>query len=88
MGQYLNQTGRGPMGASFNCKCQALIEDGAKPITEPKEWSEGLVCCMNNGAFGAAGYAYNENEMNVFKHGYGGRSYQWFRYPEANKYAQ
>ena len=88
MGKYINETSRQPMGASYKSKCEALLEDGATMITEPTEWSEGLVCVLNNGAFAAAGYADTEREMEVFKRGYHDRTHQWFRYSQANTYAQ
>jgi len=88
MGKYLNNTSKEPMGASYASKCDALENDGAEMIDEPKEWSEGLVCCLNNGHFGAAGYAFDENEMNVFKRGYHGRTHQWYKYSQAKELAQ
>jgi hypothetical protein len=87
MGYYINHTSKGAIDASYASKCAALEADGAEKVNEPSEWREGLVCCMNNGMFGAAGYAYSEQEMNVFKRGYGERTHQWYLYPSAKQFA-
>jgi len=89
MGYYINRTSNGMMTSPrYEDKIIAIINDGAVHIDEPTEWCEGLVCILNNGMFGAAGYAYSEAEMNVFKRGYGGRQRQWFIYDKAKQFAQ
>lgn len=89
MGMYLNKTSKGQMTSpKASMKLADLINDGAEPIDEPKEWQDNLVCLVDNGSFGAAGYAYDEHEMNVFKKGYGGRSYVWLLYPNAKEFAK
>lgn len=62
---------------------------GAQLIEPPTEWQDGLVCVVNNGAFDAAGYAYNEEEMRVFlRPDYGvQRPRQWLLVPNAKEYA-
>ena len=51
----------------------------------PTEWQEGLVCVVDNGAFEAAAYTYDEGEMNVFLAPDMGpqRPRQWLLVPEA-----
>lgn len=51
----------------------------------PTEWQEGLVCIVDNGVFDAAGYAYDENEMQAFLRPDSGkqRPRQWLLVPEA-----
>ena len=66
MGRYINQTSDGePITARR--KVRALLVDGAEIIPEPTEWVPNLVCVVDNGMFEAAGYAFDEHEMNVFK---------------------
>lgn len=57
----------------------------AQLIDPPTEWQEGLVCVVQNGAFDAAAYAFDENEMRVFlAPDYGvQRPRQWLLVPEA-----
>lgn len=89
MGIYIKDTTKGRI---VNLKAAnilaELINDGAEPIKEPKEWQDNLVCLVNNGSFGAAAYAYNEAEMDYFKQGYNGRDHVWLLYPNAKEFAQ
>lgn len=81
MGYYINSNSKGGSLAPID-KANQLIADGAKRIPEPKEFQEGLVCVFENGLFDAAGYAFNENEMNVFKRP-DGRRKTWLIYEHA-----
>lgn len=85
MGKYINQNSKGEtLGLE---KAKELIADGATPITEPKEWQEGLVCVVNNGFFEAAGYCYSPDELEAFKYP-DGRSRTWLHYPKAKELAK
>lgn len=87
MGKYINIIGKRTLGPTFKDKLAVLIEEGADTMVTPLEWEEGLVCLVDNGAFAAAGYAYNEKEMNIFIDGMGGRPHIWLKYDDAKKYA-
>lgn len=86
MGKYINN---GPNGdiLPLQGKAQALIANGATPIHTPVTWTDDLVCVIDNGMFEAAGYAYDENEMRVFKSP-DGRSKQWLRFSKAKDLAK
>jgi len=64
MGRYINKTstGKGLLWTKVN----DLINDGAREIDPPTEWRPNLVCVIDNGAFEAAGYAFDEREMKIF----------------------
>lgn len=87
MGKYINVTEKGTLGATFFQKIGGLENDGAVAIPTPTKWEEGLVCIVNNGAFAAAGYAYNKAEMQAFLTGIDGRPCLWMKYEKAKKYA-
>ena len=78
MGKYINKNSKGEfIGSSFRSKIKSLLEEGAVEISTPTEWKEGLVVVVDNFAFGAAAYAYSEDEMNYFITGMNGRPFQW-----------
>lgn len=88
MGYYINLDSKENfIGNSFDAKVANLLEDGAKKISEPSMWREGLVCVIDNGLFAAAGYAFDDREMKAFKH-YGNRNYQWLEYDKARELAK
>lgn len=87
MGYYINKTSKGDVGRSFGSKCDALIADGAKEIKTPKQFQKNLVCVVDNGYFGAAGYAYCESEMRAFQDPSDRRQKRWFIYDKAEDYA-
>lgn len=88
MGYYINQNSKGEfIGHSFQSKISYLIKEGGTKISEPEIWEEGLVCVIDNGMFASAGYAYDEREMNEFKH-YGNRNYQWLKLENAKVLAK
>lgn len=66
MGFYINAING--KEAPSRRKVEFILQNapGAKVIEPPTEWQQGLVCVVHNGAFDAAGYAYNEDEMRVF----------------------
>lgn len=87
MGNYINITEKGALGATFSDKITGLKEDGAVTIPEPTEWEEGLVCVIDNGRFAAAGHAYDKQEMESFIKGMDERPHVWMKYEKAKKYA-
>ena len=88
MGRYINQINGKALGASFLDKCTALKEAEAKLIKEPTTFNGKQVCVVDNGPFAAAGYAYNQLELNEFRTGMEGRPHQWFEFKEADKWAK
>jgi hypothetical protein len=66
MGFYINEING--KEAPSRLKVGFVLKEvpGAKSINPPTEWQEDLVCVVHNGAFDAAGYAFDENEMNAF----------------------
>lgn len=87
MGKYINYIGDKQMYSSAESKMKVLIDSGAKAIPDPTEWREGLVCVVDNGWMAAAGYAYDEDEMNVMLKE-DGRPKTWFYFPDAKKWAK
>jgi hypothetical protein len=88
MGKYINKNSNGTgLGSSASDKINRLVEDGATTINTPVEWNENLVCVVDNGFFGAAGYAYDEKEMNQFLSP-DGRPKQWLKYIHAKEIAE
>lgn len=77
MGKYINVINKKHIGVSALAKCVSLLQAGAKEIKEPKEFQENIVCVVDNGLFGAAGYAYDERELEDFKYD-DGRPKRWF----------
>jgi hypothetical protein len=89
MGYYINENSRGQLiGGSFLEKVRSLIDDGAIEIETPTEFTENLICAVDNGYFGAIGYAYDEKEMNIFINGMANRKFQWFIYNHAKELAK
>ena len=87
MGKYVNITSKGAVGSSFGAKCDAILADGGKEIKQPKEFQKNLVCVVDNGYFGAAGYAYSESEMRVFQNAGDRRPKRWFIWDKVEEYA-
>lgn len=87
MGYYINHTQKRTLGTSFNEKCDGLIEAGAIEVSQPTNFQEGIICVVNNGLFAAAGYAFSEDELNVFRHP-DGRPKRWFIWDKAKEYAK
>ena len=86
MGKYINQDSRGlPIGASASHKVQSLIADGATRISN-EEFVPNMVCVVDNGYFGAAGYCYSENEHHAFSFP-DNRRKAWLQYEHAEKVA-
>jgi hypothetical protein len=88
MGKYINENSKGQLiSGSFSQKINSIIKDGAIKIETPTKFIENLVCVVDNGAFAAIGYAYDQQEMNAFINGTGGRNSQWFIYNHAKELA-
>lgn len=84
MGYYVESNSKGHiLSASFNNKVKELIEDGAKQVDGSK-FEPNLICVVDNGSFAAAGYAFSEQEYEVFKHP-DGRRKAWLVHPLAAK---
>lgn len=87
MGKYIDENSKGEfIGTSFDSKVSSLLNDGGSKISKPDNWEEGLVCVVDNIAFAAAGYAYDEFEMNEFK-SIDGRRTQWIKLLNAKELA-
>ena len=82
MGYYIDKINGEVLGASFEEKCQVLMKNGAVPTTG-NMFEKDLVCVVDNGMFAAAGYAFSENEYNVFKRN-DGRRKRWYIVPDAD----
>ncbi len=87
MGKYINQTSKGFVGTSANEKALSLIQDGAQAIPQPKTFIANLVCVIDNGIFGAAGYIYNEGEFRVFADPTDTRLKKWFIWDKVEQFA-
>jgi hypothetical protein len=86
MGKYINSTSKGQMNTSANDKALALIQDGAQVIPQPKEFIPNLVCIIDNGFFGAAGYCYNEGEFKAFTDPTDPRPKKWFIWDKVKEF--
>jgi len=87
MGKYVNQTTKGMVGASFEQKCKALLDDGAIITQKPEKFIPNLVCVIDNGLFGAAGYIYNEGEFRAFTDPRDTRPKRWFIWDKVEQFA-
>lgn len=87
MGKYINEDSRGlPIGTSFDEKVRSLIADGAVRISGDN-FVPNMVCVVDNGLFGAAGYCHDEHEYNQWKHPDDDRPKTWLQYEHAEKLA-
>lgn len=70
-------------------KARAILTnvDGSYVIDEPSEWSDGIVCVVDNGHFEAAAYAYDAARLSQFKRD-DGRYKIWLHVPNAKEYAK
>lgn len=90
MGYYINTDSKGKELPSKG-KFAALIADGGTEI--PTNMSGGsskgfipdLVCIISNGAFDAAGYAYDEREYRDMSDPNDFRLKRWLTHPKAKK---
>ena len=65
MGKYINRTSVRTLRASASDKCNGLLEDGAiELVSTPKEFiPDQIVCVVDNGVFGAAGFMHSRGEF-------------------------
>lgn len=64
MGLYINSTQNGQLGYD---KVKGLIDAGAKVLgRSTPEYQDNLICVVDNGAFEAAGYAFDKREFECF----------------------
>lgn len=88
MGLYINAiNGKKPPAKG---KSDFIIENIPGTIVlsaKPQEWEDGLVCVVDNGPFEAAAYAFDADEMEVFKNT-NGRPSKWLLVPNAKDYAK
>lgn len=82
MGYYINQINGESLPAKG--KAQFLIERGATRVQNPV-FQENLVCVVENMLFDAAGYAFSEEEMRVFKDPNDYRQKTWLIVPKADE---
>lgn len=87
MGKYINETSFGAIGTSASAKCASIIADGGIEISTPSEFIDNIVCVVDNGYFGAAAYAYDKNELSVFKR-FDGRPKRWFIWDKVKQFAK
>ena len=86
MGKYINEVNGRFLGVTFREKCNVLREVGAQEISEPQSFEPNIVCVIDNGHFAAAAYAYNNEELNVFK-SFDVRPKKWFIFEGVEQYA-
>lgn len=87
MGYYINSLADTTLLPATG-KAQFLIEKaGAKLIDPPSVFIEDLVCVVENGFFDAAGYAFCEEEFEVFSTP-DGRPKKWLIVPNAKELAK
>ena len=66
MGYYIGKVPSGlPLDALGKARALAQIP-GARQIGQPIVWQPNLVCVIDNGNFEAAGYIYNQAELEEF----------------------
>ena len=76
MGKYINSINDITLPSSADGKCERLLMIGATEV-DGSEYHPNLVCVVDNGHFGAAGWAFDEREYEVFSRD-DGRSKRWF----------
>lgn len=87
MGKYINVIQEKTIGASYKDKIDAIKADGGVIISEPDEFIPNLVCVVNNGAFAAAGWVYDELEFEEFK-SISTRPTTWLKYSNVSQVAK
>jgi len=87
MGMYINAINGIPAPGKGKADFILKHVKGALVVPAPTIWHEELVCVVDNFAFDAAAYAYDEGEMRVFL-SETRRPTKWLFVPEAKKYAK
>jgi hypothetical protein len=83
MGHYLEYLPDGSPLLSQNKADQLLSIPQARQIfPPPKTWEENLVCVVENGPFDAAGYVFNQRELEAFSYP-DSRRKTWLHVPDA-----
>ena len=89
MGRYVTKTSNGSITRpEAVAKIAAIRADGGVIIPQPKEWHPHLVCVVNNGFFGAAGYADTPQEFHVFTDPADKREKVWMLWDKVEQFAQ
>lgn len=84
MGKYING-----IGNSFSEKTSQLVTKfSAQPIEQPKSFMSGLVCVVDNTAFAAAAWMYDEKEFQYWVDDNSGRQMAWFIVPNVETLAE
>lgn len=92
MGKYLNIDSKGrSLGSGYYAKIGNLMADGALGVSD-RIFQNNMICVVDNGNFAAAGYAaagyaYDEDEFEVFKQ-FDGRPKTWLIYKFAKELAK
>lgn len=87
MGRYINEIGGNPLPRTGKATAILSVNPEARRIPEPTEWSDDLVCVIENGIFDAAGYAFSPEQMQAFKEPCGRRK-TWLLVPGAAELAK
>lgn len=79
MGYYINETKNGLMPALGKTEILILHEKAQEIFHAPKKFPQdkAIICVVNNGIFEAAGFAYDEKEMNAFNDPMDSRPKRW-----------
>jgi len=86
MGKYINQTSSGEILPPSG-KSEVIVMDGGRIIPQPADFIENLVCVVDNFAFEAAAYCYNEREFLDFTSPADYRKKTWLIYDKAKDLA-
>lgn len=83
MGYYIDRVGKTPL--PYKKKADAILSlvEGVKEIAPPTKFEADLVCVVENPFFDAAGYAFDECEMEDFKYPHDHRPKRWLIVPGA-----
>jgi hypothetical protein len=86
MGKYVNATSKRSLGASYDDKCEGILDDGGIEVPRPERVVENLVCVVNNGPFAAAAYCFDQRELDCFLLERDKRPKRWFVWDKVTQY--